>query len=109
VPFLRVLLRTVRGKLRGKLLVIWAAGDGSPIHRGQPVKDFLRAGAARRLHLEQVPGYAPELNPAEGIWNYLRQNLDNQDGVRYSDEWRSPVDLLSAGKDLSEPLNYLGA
>lgn len=66
VRFLRVLLR----KVRGKLLVIW---DGAPIHRGQPIKDFLRAGAARRLHLEQLPGYAPELNPDEGIWNYLKR------------------------------------
>jgi len=64
--FLRLLLR----KIRGKLLVIW---DGSPIHRGQPVKDFLRTGATNRLHLEQLPGYAPELNPDEGIWNYLKR------------------------------------
>ena len=72
VRFLRLLLRQVRGKL----LVIW---DGSPIHRGQPVKDFLRAGAALRLHLEQLPGYAPELNPDEGIWNYLKRvELGNQ-------------------------------
>jgi transposase len=66
VRFLRLLLR----KVRGKLLVIW---DGAPIHRGQPVKDFLRAGAAKRLHLEQLPGYAPELNPDEGIWSYLKR------------------------------------
>lgn len=66
VRFLRVLLR----KIAGKLLVIW---DGAPIHRGQPVKDFLRQGAAKRLHLEQLPGYAPELNPDEGIWSYLKR------------------------------------
>jgi transposase len=66
VRFLRLLLR----KIRGKLLVIW---DGAPIHRGQPIKDFLRQGAAKRLHLEQLPGYAPELNPDEGIWNYLKR------------------------------------
>jgi transposase len=64
--FLRVLLR----KIKGKLLVIW---DGAPIHRGQPIKDFLRQGGARRVHLEQLPGYAPELNPDEGIWNYLKR------------------------------------
>lgn len=51
VWFLRVLLR----KISGKLLLIW---DGAPIHRGQPIKDFLARGAARRLHLEQLPGYA---------------------------------------------------
>jgi transposase len=66
VRFLRVLLR----KIAGKLLVIW---DGAPIHRSQPIKDFLRRGAAQRLHLEQLPGYAPELNPDEGIWNYLKR------------------------------------
>jgi transposase len=58
VGFLRLLLR----KIRGKLLVIW---DGAPIDRGQPIKDFLRRGAAQRLHLEQLPGYAPDLNPVE--------------------------------------------
>jgi transposase len=26
-----------------------------------------------RLHLEEVPAYAPELNPVEGLWNYLKR------------------------------------
>jgi transposase len=66
VGFLRVLLR----KIAGKLLVIW---DGSPIHHGRAVKEFLSAGAAKRLRLERLPGYAPDLNPDEGIWNYLKR------------------------------------
>ena len=44
----------------------------SPIHRGQPLKDLLARGAAKRIHLEQLPGYAPDLNPVEGIWNSLQ-------------------------------------
>lgn len=66
VNFLKHLLRHIPGKL----LVIW---DGAPIHRSQVIKDFLADGAARRIHLERFPGYAPELNPAEGIWNYLKR------------------------------------
>jgi transposase len=66
VGFLRVLLR----KLPGKIIVIW---DGAPIHRGHEIKEFLKRGAAKRLHLEQLPGYAPDLNPDEGIWNYLKR------------------------------------
>src|SRR5215467_12894254 len=66
VGFLRVLLR----KVSGKIVVIW---DGSPIHRGQEIKAFLKRRAAKRLHLEQLPGYAPDLNPDEGIWNYLKR------------------------------------
>jgi transposase len=65
VGFLQHLLR----HLPGALLVIW---DGAPIHRAQPVKDFLAQGAAARLQLEQLPGYAPDLNPDEGVWHYLK-------------------------------------
>jgi transposase len=65
VRFLEHALR----QIPGKLLVIW---DGSPIHRGQAVRDFLASGAASRLQLELLPGYAPELNPDEGIWKHLK-------------------------------------
>ena len=65
VRFLKHLLR----QIPGKLLVIW---DGSPIHRGGAVKDFLGSGASRRLQLEQLPGYAPDLNPDEGVWKHLK-------------------------------------
>ena len=37
------------------------------------VKEFLKGGAADRIRLEQLPSYAPELNPDEGIWKqYLK-------------------------------------
>lgn len=65
VRFLRHLLR----QIAGKLLVVW---DGSPIHRGRAVKDFLASGASHRLQLEQLPSYAPELNPDEGVWKHLK-------------------------------------
>lgn len=65
VRFLKHLLRHISGKL----LVIW---DGLPAHRSQDVKNFLSQGATQRLHLEQLPAYAPDLNPDEGVWNYLK-------------------------------------
>lgn len=66
VRFLRLLLR----KISGKLLVIW---DGAPIHRGKVIQSFLARRAAKRLHLEHLPGYAPELNSDEGVWNQLKR------------------------------------
>ena len=66
VQFLQGLL----GEIEGKVMVIW---DGAPIHRGKAVKEFLAQGAAQRLHLEPLPAYAPELNPDEGIWRYLKR------------------------------------
>ena len=65
VGFLRHVLRHIPGKV----LILW---DGASIHRSQAVKDFLAAGGAKRIHLERLPGYAPDLNPDEGIWSYLK-------------------------------------
>ena len=66
IRFLEQLLE----EIPGKLLVIW---DGAPIHRSRAVKEWLSQGAACRLQLEQLPGYAPELNPDEGVWRYLKR------------------------------------
>jgi transposase len=52
-----------------KLLVIW---DGSSIHWATEVKTFLADGGAKAIHLEPLPGYAPDLNPVEGIWDLLK-------------------------------------
>jgi transposase len=65
VRFLKHLVR----QIGGKVLVIW---DGSPIHRARVVKSYLRDEANGRVHLEPFPGYAPDLNPDEGVWNYLK-------------------------------------
>jgi len=65
VRFLGHLLRHIPGKI----LLIW---DGLPAHHGAVVKAFLAQGAAQRLHLERLPGYAPDLNPDEGVWHYLK-------------------------------------
>ena len=65
VYFLNHLLR----QIESKLLVIW---DGSPIHRNQYVKEYLSNGAAKHIHLERLPAYAPDLNPDEGVWKHLK-------------------------------------
>lgn len=65
VRFLKHVLR----EIPGKLLIIW---DGSQIHRSKAVKKFLADGGASRIRLEQLPGYAPDLNPDEGIWSHLK-------------------------------------
>jgi transposase len=98
VRFLRMLLR----KIPGALLVIW---DGSPIHRANVVKEFLSSPMGKRVHLERLPGYAPELNPQEQVWNLLkRRELKNlccqdlahlgQELVRAKERLRHRQDIL---------------
>ena len=68
-PDLVRFLKHILAHIPGKILALW---DGLPAHRSQPVKDFLVSPAAKRLTLLQLPAYAPELNPQEGIWRYLK-------------------------------------
>jgi transposase len=53
----------------GNTVIVW---DGAPIHRSKKIKEYLAQGAAKWLYLERLPGYAPELNPDEGVWHYLK-------------------------------------
>ncbi len=91
IGFLLHLLR----HLKGKLLVIW---DGASIHRSKAVQAFLASPAARRLKVERLPGYAPELNPVEAVWQYLKRvELRNQcchDLVHLQAEWRKALARL---------------
>ena len=48
--------------LRGHVILLW---DGSSIHRRALVKEYLQQHP--RLQVEEFPGYAPELNPAESV------------------------------------------
>jgi transposase len=81
VAFLRDLLR----HLRGKVVVVW---DGNTNHRGKAVRAFLRRN--KRLWLERLPGYAPELNPVEAVWAWLKYGkLANfiPESTQELDEW----------------------
>jgi hypothetical protein len=67
--FLRQLLK----HLRGHVIVVWDRGN---MHRGEDIRQLL--AAYPRLQLESLPPYAPELNPVEQIWTYLKwQRLCN--------------------------------
>lgn len=63
-------LKHLHSRVARKLLVVW---DGSPIHRNIDVKDYLANGAAKHIHLERLPAYAPDLNPDEGTWRHLKR------------------------------------
>lgn len=67
-------LQHLQRHLRQRLLVVW---DGLPGHRSIAVRDYV-ASQGERLTLEFLPGYAPELNPVEHIWGYLKsQEIPN--------------------------------
>jgi transposase len=44
-------------------------------HKGEPPQQLLRRNP--RLHIENFPSYAPELNPDEGVWDQAKRKLSN--------------------------------
>lgn len=65
VEFLRQLLR----HLPGPIVLLW---DRLPAHRGTQVKKFLARHP--RLQVEYFPAYAPEYDPVEYLWSWLKTN-----------------------------------
>jgi putative transposase len=63
IEFLRDLLRRVRGRI----IVVW---DNLGSHKGKELRQWLPR--CRRLHLEFLSPYAPELNPVEFLWSYIQ-------------------------------------
>ena len=101
VEFLKQLLR----HLRGPLILLW---DRGPIHRRTLVQDFLRRHP--RVHPEHFPAYAPELNPAEYVWNRADDALANgtpQDKQDLTRRLRSSMRKLQSTQSLFGPVSML--
>jgi transposase len=45
--------------------------DGLPAHRSRAMQAWL-ATQRHWLVVERLPAYAPELNPVEGLWSWLK-------------------------------------
>lgn len=66
IAFLEHLMRHAGERLG----VIW---DQSPIHRRIEVQDFIKRMGRKRLWVESLPAYAPDLNPTEWLWRHMKQ------------------------------------
>jgi transposase len=66
--FLRQLLRHLHGH-------VFVLLDNARIHTAARLRGL--CGRHTRLHIEYFPGYAPELNPDEGVWSHAKRRLAN--------------------------------
>lgn len=47
--------------------------DGHPVHRSRVVSAFVKSTAGR-MRIFFLPGYSPELNPDEQVWNHVKNH-----------------------------------
>ena len=103
VEFLEDFRKEIRG--RRKVILIW---DGLPAHKSWQMQEYIREQSGW-LHVERLPGYAPDLNPVEALWGNVKGGeLANRcvDGL---DEMKRAVrsGLRRVGRSPSLALSFL--
>lgn len=63
-------LQALRRHLKQPLLIVW---DGLQAHRSRMVRQYV-AGTGGAIELAYLPPYAPDLNPVEYLWAWLKRH-----------------------------------
>src|SRR6266699_3556946 len=63
------MLKVLMHRRRKPLILIL---DSLPAHKGKAVRNYVESTNGK-LELHFLPGYAPELNPDELVWNYMKR------------------------------------
>jgi transposase len=63
-------LRALRAHFRQPLLIVW---DGLKAHRSHLVRDYVDSTEGH-IQIDFLPAYAPELNPVEYLWAWLKRH-----------------------------------
>lgn len=66
--FVGLLKHIMRGRKKPLFIVL----DSLPAHKAKMVQDYV-VSTKGRLELHFLPGYAPELNPDELVWSYVKR------------------------------------
>lgn len=93
--FIRDLLVDIRGPI---VLVM----DSHPAHVAKATREYLES-RSNRLQVEFLPAYAPELNPDEHVWGYLKGMFRRnplQPGARIDDTVQAAMEAIKARPSL---------
>ena len=84
--FIELLRHFMRRRTGGVFLVL----DGHPAHIAKAVAQYVQS-LTGRLELHFLPGYAPELNPDEFVWNHLKRQGVSKKPLLRNESLRSRV------------------
>lgn len=85
--FVEFLKRFMKGRQGPIFLVL----DGHPSHRAKLVQQYV-ASLKGKLELHFLPGYAPELNPDEFVWNHLKKQGVSKQPLRRNESLKVRVE-----------------
>ena len=96
IGFLQDLMRGRRGK-------VYLVLDSHPAHIAHSVKKHVRSTRGK-LELHFLPPYAPDLNPDEFVWNYLKSNGVAKKPLRKDESLKERVQADLAALKANPPL-----
>lgn len=65
--------------------------DSLPAHKAKVVKNYV-ASTNGKLEFHFLPGYAPELNPDELVWNYMKRTGTARSPLAKGDSLHDRID-----------------
>lgn len=84
--------------------------DGQPAHKANRVKELIKSMKGR-LELHFMPPYAPDLNPDEFVWSYMKGNGVSKKPLRQNESMRRRIeeDLASIQGNRHLVRSFFGA
>jgi transposase len=83
-------LKFLKALMRNRKYPVFLILDGHPSHRARVVAQYVQS-LKGRLELHFLPGYAPELNPDEFVWNHLKKQGVSKKPLRKNESLRARV------------------
>lgn len=104
--FVQFLREFVRGRPGKVYLVV----DGHPAHKANAVKSLIKE-LEGKLELHFLPPYAPDLNPDEFVWAYMKTNGVSKKPLRKNESLKERVatDLATIKADRTLVKSFFGA
>jgi len=84
--FIEFLERLIKGQNKPIYLIV----DGHPVHKSKMVSRFVDSTNGM-LELHFLPGYSPELNPDELVWNHIKRHTVGRKTITGPDQFKSIV------------------
>lgn len=94
--FIKCLKRLLRGRRKPLIVIL----DGHPVHKSRKVREFVDE-VKDRLTLELLPPYAPDRNPDEYVFHYLKKQGTSKTPLKKGEslKGRTLNDLENIKKD----------
>ena len=94
--FIELLKKMMKGRIKPVHLVV----DGLPAHKKANVREYIESTKGR-LTMHILPGYAPDLNPHELVWSYVKRTGVARNPLRAGEKLEIRIDaqLRSMQKD----------